>query len=439
MLKRIAAFVLALSLLVLSGLFSACAAGEDGWTCPSCSHAGNTGNFCPVCGTQKPDESWTCASCGQAGNTGNFCTNCGAPCPSGNAPAAVDETLEKIPGETGCVKIRLSSVSATRYIVVSQDPSKWAPENAADGDEETCWQFDSKGKKQLSDSKLTLTFVKAHPVDSVWFKNGFWDSTGEKYVRNSRPKEITLEFLYQGAADFTDAVRATLADDTALSGWQVLDVGRHENVTAVRVSVLSYYSGTKYPNDVCLAEVMAVQNAPAAGAADPGPSGSAFSGTAQPLTGTAELTTTIATRAGPSTEYEGTGSFWLNDNWKGVTVNALSRACVSGVWWVEVDFTYVNGTRYRVFTGAKRLKVNLDPLPERKVIGLAGFLWPTEAYYGPGYDYAKSKEDVLFFEEQIDIIDRENGFVQVDFYDVNREFQRRIWVPESAVTDVIWY
>ena len=47
------------------------------WTC-SCGNV-NTGNFCPNCGSKKPDAGWTC-SCGNV-NTGNFCTNCGSPRP----------------------------------------------------------------------------------------------------------------------------------------------------------------------------------------------------------------------------------------------------------------------------------------------------------------------------------------------------------------------
>ena len=33
-------------------------------------------------------EGWTCPNCGQAGNTGNFCFNCGAPRPGEGEPAA---------------------------------------------------------------------------------------------------------------------------------------------------------------------------------------------------------------------------------------------------------------------------------------------------------------------------------------------------------------
>lgn len=47
------------------------------WVCPSCG-ASASGNFCPECGTKKPESNaWVCASCG-AKNTGRFCSECGA-------------------------------------------------------------------------------------------------------------------------------------------------------------------------------------------------------------------------------------------------------------------------------------------------------------------------------------------------------------------------
>ncbi|MBR2644063.1 MAG: SPFH domain-containing protein [Clostridia bacterium] len=50
----------------------------DGWTCPKCGAVAQ-GNFCPECGTKKPEApaGWTCPKCG-AVNTGKFCTQCGA-------------------------------------------------------------------------------------------------------------------------------------------------------------------------------------------------------------------------------------------------------------------------------------------------------------------------------------------------------------------------
>ena len=55
---------------------------QDGWKC-SCG-AVVSGNFCPQCGTKKPQQGvWKCA-CGTE-NSGNFCQNCGAKKPE--APA----------------------------------------------------------------------------------------------------------------------------------------------------------------------------------------------------------------------------------------------------------------------------------------------------------------------------------------------------------------
>ena len=49
----------------------------EGWTC-ACGKTGITSNFCPDCGSKKPEppKPWTCA-CGQAGITSKFCPNCG--------------------------------------------------------------------------------------------------------------------------------------------------------------------------------------------------------------------------------------------------------------------------------------------------------------------------------------------------------------------------
>ncbi len=50
----------------------------SGWNC-SCGKMGIITNFCPNCGAKKPEnaDSWDCA-CGQKGITTNFCPNCGA-------------------------------------------------------------------------------------------------------------------------------------------------------------------------------------------------------------------------------------------------------------------------------------------------------------------------------------------------------------------------
>ena len=59
-----------------------CGTGGERWKCKCGATA--TGNFCPECGSKKPEpvqaESWTC-KCGSV-NTGNFCPNCGSKKPA---------------------------------------------------------------------------------------------------------------------------------------------------------------------------------------------------------------------------------------------------------------------------------------------------------------------------------------------------------------------
>ena len=54
------------------------AAPANSWTC-TCGHTA-TGNFCPECGSKKPEAGWACA-CGNV-NKGKFCSNCGAKKPA---------------------------------------------------------------------------------------------------------------------------------------------------------------------------------------------------------------------------------------------------------------------------------------------------------------------------------------------------------------------
>lgn len=54
-------------------------ATDKGWDC-ACGQKNISSNFCPHCGTKKPQPvmGWDCTRCGQTGITTNFCPNCGA-------------------------------------------------------------------------------------------------------------------------------------------------------------------------------------------------------------------------------------------------------------------------------------------------------------------------------------------------------------------------
>ena len=436
--KRLSQILAAVMVLLLA--LCACGAFADSgdWTCPNCGQEGNTGNFCSNCATARPAGDWTCPNCGQAGNTGNFCSNCATARPGTAVPPEpeqyVDETLEQIPGETDRVKICLEGVEASSYIANKSEPGRWLPQNATDGNETTCWQFSAK-KGLKGKSWIELYIGGEQTVDEIWFKNGFWaynDKGKEQYSINARPKGIRISFLYAGEGDFRDATEWTLRDE-AFGDWQRISLGTHRNVVSVRVAILSTYKGSRFQNDVCLSEVMLVKNAPASTAAAPKGQAAARVYESRPDVTGVNLLMKLATRTGPGTEYEEPGTFFAG-NWQEQTVLVTGKAWDGNMWWVQVDFRNGSKARYRAWTGLKRVDVNLDLVKEVKKSGTL-HVEPTEAYCGPGTGYAKLG-NVLFFEDDIDFYGWENGFVEIDYYDVNREIQRRCWVPESAVSGV---
>ncbi len=435
--KKAVIRLFAVVLAAVIALGTTCAAADSGtWDCPGCGQTGNTGNFCSNCGTGKPAGDWTCASCGQTGNTGNFCTNCGASKPAESSQTAVNEWLEQIPGEKNKVKIRLASVDASDYISPSKEPNKWLPSLAVDGNETTCWQVSSKDGFKNNRIWLRLNTGTEQTVDAIWFKNGFWGRSTQgkdQNVINSKPRDITVEFLYSGESGFRDAVNLQLKDE-AFTDWQRYDnIGHHEHVMAVKITIQSSYAGTKYKNDVCLSEVMLVRNAPAATAKEPAPQQAPVVYGGNTSVSGCKLLMKLATRTGPGTEYEEHHTYFIN-NWQDQTVKVLRKGWDNRnkIWWVQVEFTY-KGTVYRLWTGKKRVDVDLEKVKESKKSGLV-HVDATEAYAGPGTKYAKLG-DVLFFEDEVEYYGRENGYVEIDYYDVNREVQRRVWVPEKAVSN----
>ena len=95
----------------------------------------------------------------------------------------------------------------------------------------------------------------------MWIKNGFWRITNnlDQYTRNGRPKKIAISFLYDGESEFCDEMEWTLRDDKERRDWQIVSLGHHENVSAVRIRILSIYTGTKFKNDVAISEIKFVE------------------------------------------------------------------------------------------------------------------------------------------------------------------------------------
>ena len=162
-----------------------------------------------------------------------------------------------IPGYDGVAQNQTVQVSASSTV---SDSGNFAASKATDGREETSWQFSTK-KDPLGSAKLEVALTPGSVVDEMWIKNGFWKITEGKdqYVRNSRPKKIAVSFLYDGASGYTDEIEITLKDDKKRQNWQIVSLGHHEGVSAVRIRVLSIYQGSKFKTDVAISEVMFVE------------------------------------------------------------------------------------------------------------------------------------------------------------------------------------
>lgn len=394
----------------------------------------------PLCGSAE-SGSWTCPGCGQTGNTGNYCSNCASPRPDGSGEAAVQvsEDLEQIPGETDRVMVVVARVDASSYIKNKQDPYRWHPEKASDGNETTCWQFSAK-KGLKGKSWIALTFASPQTVDEIWFKNGFWavnDKGKDQYVLNARPKEVRISFGYQEASGKPETISLTLKDESR-NGWQRFPLGRHENVESVQVSVVSVYPGSAFPNDVCLSEVMPVQIASAETARPAQAAQAEVVYESSPEITGCHLTDKLATRSGPGTEYAEPGTFFGKD-YQSQTVKVLRKSFDGSVWWVQVDFRNGKKSSYRVWTGAKRVDVDLNKLREETRICDCDIYPTSDTWFGPGGNYARA--NVSINRSAVGrIFQKENGYVDVEYWyeDDGFDGSHRLWLPESAVYNLYY-
>lgn len=146
----------------------------------------------------------------------------------------------------------------------------------------------------------------------------------------------------------------------------------------------------------------------------------------------ASLKMKIATRTGPSTDYTEPGTFFP-DTWRNQQVRVLTRGQTNGTWWLQIEFEN-KGSRYRAYTGLKRVNVDISTVPDEYPMGtayIAGDMYPI-GFYGPGTDYARIPQDIPPALSGT-VMDAENGFVLFDFYDPNLGQQRRAWVDYETL------
>lgn len=155
---------------------------------------------------------------------------------------------------------------------------------------------------------------------------------------------------------------------------------------------------------------------------------------------TGKLSMKLATRTGPGTQYDEPGSFLS----AGKQVTVLSKAFDNrnDIWWVQVEFSE-SGSTYRAYTGVKRFSnLNLNLIPEEKIIGKCTLSQSVTGYYGPGYNYKAIGKKVPSG-VKCDIYGYANGggsdFIQIEFYDSNQGRTRRAWIPDWYADNYVMY
>lgn len=165
--------------------------------------------------------------------------------------------LFPVDGHADCMRAVVTGISATSYIISAKDPDMFLPSNMVDGDETTCWQF-STGATKLGQAYVYVDFAAPVTLDELWMKNGFWKITDgyDQYVRNCRVKAMTIDFRYEGSADYRDPLKVTIAD---VQEEQIISLEGKTGVTGVRLCIQEVYKGSKFKSDVAVSELLFVR------------------------------------------------------------------------------------------------------------------------------------------------------------------------------------
>lgn len=139
----------------------------------------------------------------------------------------------------------------------------------------------------------------------------------------------------------------------------------------------------------------------------------------------------IATRSGPSQEYDEIHTFSTDMLPVGSPVRVLRRMVTNGTPWVEIEFM-VQGMWYRVWTGNKRVDhVNTSNLPgDYSQIDSGVVSMNTRGWYGPGEKYAVLYKSIAQG-TAVQIMGVENGWYLIQYKDPKHII--RTWVPADAV------
>lgn len=325
--------------------------------------------------------------------------------PSAQAAQLLTESDTSIPGGQAPSSAASFTSSSTAAYVLDDDPYTW-------------WARPT----DIDVSSVDLILAPASPtVSAIWLRSGNHNSEWD-YKAYARPNVVRVVITYQQNGTLYSAeYRYALTDvyqpdvDSMLwnNGYQCLLLPQtFTGVQTILLTVESVIDGNSL-DTLCIADVMlaAQQNTPVS-TQEP-----AF----QPIE--TKLLMRMATRSGPSTQYEGLGSYFK----EGYDVKVLSLCYDNGgTPWVQVEFTYQNRLR-RAYTGLKRVDVDEALLPREEWLADATVAREVTPRFGPGTDYA-ARNLTLPAGLWGSIYAYENGWAQFEYYDEAESVYRRVWV-----------
>lgn len=132
----------------------------------------------------------------------------------------------------------------------------------------------------------------------------------------------------------------------------------------------------------------------------------------------------IATRTGPSTRYYEPGSFLRSGD--RVIVHSKVWDDRNEIWWVQVEFSSGN-ERYRAYTGAWRMDVDLYDVPEEKALRTCEVWEDADVFAGPGWEYVMWN-DTVYAGTTGTLYEAENGYGLIECWNASKGQTWRVWI-----------
>lgn len=355
---------------------------------------------------------------------------------------------------TPAVDISKSGVVPTSWEVEKRGTSAigWHIGNLFDGRWDTTMGFVCWAKQATNDIPDISLFFNNATIKDIWVRNGFQSDDRLDYAR-IRQLDVTVwsgdtSYGVQKFRNMVDSIETEERSANMYDGYQRLSLKKqYKNVTRVDLVIHGWYEGpenkkeTRYKMQI--ADMIFLPDAleniygsgiftnnyyytpTAAPTAVPGPVVTPVPG--QAFGGISVITNQrLATRSGPGTQYNGTGSYFQAKTW----VKAISSAydTTNRIWWIQVELNYAGKLR-RVYTGVKRLEMDALQVPvEEASFGEVRVTTESYGYYGPGSGY-----DVTGYKvpagTTATLWSIENDYAQIEYYDGAKKVWKRTWIP----------